>query len=128
MTWADTICMRCWRYWADSSASAGFARTREPMRPYTNSQNPDFMTNMEYETINHLSAALEFECGAYGTLVCASDAYAEKPRLEFFAPRGSIVYEDPNSYGARVLLSRKGQGYDYVEMPLRTALRPTRAA
>ena len=96
---------------------SGFARTREPMRPYTNSQNPDFLTNMEYETINHLSAALEFECGAYGTLVCASDAYAEKPRLEFFGTEGSIVYEDPNSYGARVLLSRKGQGYDYVEMP-----------
>lgn len=96
---------------------SGFVRTREPLRPYTNARNPEFMNNMEYETINHLSAALEFESGVYGTLVCASDAYAERPRLEFFGTEGSIVYEDPNSYGARVLLSRKGQSYEYVEMP-----------
>ncbi len=96
---------------------SGFARMRAPERPYTNSANPSFMENMEYETINHMSAALEFECGAYGTLVCASDAYAERPRLEFFGTEGSIVYEDPNCYGARLLFSRKGQSFDYVEMP-----------
>lgn len=86
----------------------GFAKTMQPRRPYLNPRHPQYKEEFDFTTPNMMVAALEFDCGAYGTITTMSESFAETPRLEIYGTEGTLVLSDPNNYGDPIYLIRDG--------------------
>jgi predicted dehydrogenase len=97
--------------------AAGFAQCRHQDRTIKNVKHPKYGEHCRIETINALTGSLEFESGAMGSLILASEGFGETPRIEIYGTEGTLVCPDPNTFGGPVLLKRNGGG-DFVSMPL----------
>ena len=97
--------------------AAGFAQCRTPFRVWENPRHPNYGEEFPFDTINHFSAALNFHCGANGTLSIASDHFGETPRLEIYGTRGILICNDPNNFSGDIKVKLEGNA-DFVTMPL----------
>ena len=83
----------------------GSARATFPTRTITS--QPKHGTIIEVETPTHLSAVLDFENGAVGTLVTSFDVWAHgMPNIEIYGTEGSLKVPDPNGFGGLVQVKR----------------------
>ncbi len=99
-----------------AAKAAGFAKCTRPVRRFENPRHPNYGEDFDYNTINTLSAALDFHCGANGTLAIVSDHFGETPRLEIYGTRGALICNDPNNFTGDIRL--KLEGGDFHSMPL----------
>lgn len=74
-------------------------------------------------TDTHITASLEFECGAVVTLITSFDVWdSELPKMEFYGTKGALSINDidpvdgPNLFGGDVLL-RTEDNYRWIGMP-----------
>ena len=95
----------------------GFARPYEN-KTYMHPFNPKYGEKLELPTSSMLSAALEFDCGAYGSLVCLGESFMpETSRIEIYGTDGTLIVPDPNCYDGPVKLLRNGDTR-FLEVPL----------
>lgn len=88
--------------------ATGFTQTRNRIRPYLNPRHPEYKENMEIDTINNITAAMEFESGVLGSLIVTSDSFFDKARIEVLGTQGTLTIHDPNDYSGPITLKRSG--------------------
>lgn len=94
----------------------GFAYTHDKVRPYLNPDHTKFNEDYTINTINTLSASLEFACGTLGTFSISSEYHSGREIFEIHGTEGSLYLGDPNGFGEKVYI-QKGNG-DRVEFPI----------
>lgn len=94
----------------------GFATTHNAVRPYLNPNHSKFDEPFTVNTLNTLSAALEFDCGVLGTFSISSEYNTGRQLFEIFGTEGRLILADPNEFGEDVYL-QKGAG-EPVKFPL----------
>lgn len=95
----------------------GFARQIDQV--FQNVSSPRFGQTETIQTINMLSASLEFSCGAVGTLTTSSEGFPLPQRLEIYGTEGALICPDPNTFGGPVKLYRKSASFqEPYEFPL----------
>ena len=70
------------------------------------------------ETPTHLSAVMDFEAGAVGTMITSFDVWSHSlPRIEIYGSEGSLSVPDPNTFRGPVRACRAG-AEEWSEIPL----------
>ncbi len=86
----------------------GSARVTFPERTITSA--PKSGTRIAVEVPTHVSAVLDFECGAVATLLTSFDVWAANlPRIEVYGTEGTLGVPDPNGFGGEVRIARAGE-------------------
>ncbi|MFI3229242.1 MAG: ThuA domain-containing protein [Bacillota bacterium] len=76
----------------------------------TITSKPKYGKKIPVETPTHISALLEFECGAVITLIMSFDVHAHHlPKLEVYGSEGSMTIPDPNTFGGEVTINMHGK-------------------
>ena len=94
----------------------GFAKTNNQTRPYLNPRHSKFNDDYFTDTINTISAALEFDCGLYATFSMSSDYNTTNQIFEIIGTEGRLILADPNNFGDKVYIQKNGG--EPVEFPL----------
>jgi len=94
----------------------GFAKTNNQTRPYLNPRHSKFNEDFFVNTINTISATLEFECGLLCNFSMSSDYNTPRHIFEIYGTEGRLILADPNNFGDSVYL-QKGSG-EKIEFPL----------
>jgi predicted dehydrogenase len=73
---------------------------------------------VDVEVFTHVSATLEFENGAIGTLITSFDVWAANlPRIEIYGTKGSLSVPDPNTFDGAVKV-KVGKESDWEDIAL----------
>lgn len=95
---------------------AGIARITFPTRTITS--EPKRGTTIEVETPTHITGSVQFTNGAIGMVVQSFDVWhGNVAPLILHGTEGSLLVGDPNSFGDRVQIRRKGDS-DWQDVPL----------
>lgn len=94
----------------------GFAKTNNQTRPYLNPRHSKFNDDYFTDTINTISAALEFDCGLYATFSMSSDYNTTNQIFEIIGTEGRLILADPNNFGDKIYIKKNGS--EPVEFPL----------
>lgn len=94
----------------------GFAKTNNQTRPYLNPKHSKFNEDYFTDTINTISATLEFDCGLYATFSMSSDYNTTNQIFEIIGTEGRLILADPNNFGDKVYLQKNGN--EPVEFPI----------
>ncbi|HIZ53432.1 Gfo/Idh/MocA family protein [Enterococcus eurekensis] len=92
--------------------------TRKSFASRMITSQPQARTEINVEVPTYVTGILEFENGAIGNLLTTFDVvYQEQARFEIYGSKGTLIVPDPNFFGEKVYLLRKGAD-DFKEMPL----------
>jgi predicted dehydrogenase len=82
-------------------------------------------TVMDVEIATHISATLEFECGAVGSMLMSFDVLRHSlPRIEIYGSEGALSVPDPNTFGGPVRLCRRGdKDWEDIELTHEVGMR-----
>ena len=95
----------------------GSVRITFPERTISNS-SPRQGEKILVETPTHLSAVMDFEAGAVGTMITSFDVWSHSlPRIEIYGSEGSLSVPDPNTFRGPVRARRAG-AEEWSEIPL----------
>ena len=95
---------------------SGFAMTHNQNRPYLNPRHSKFEEDYFVDTLNTISAVMEFDCGVHCTFSMSSEYNTGRHIFEVFGTEGRLILADPNEFGEKVYL-QKGNT-EPVEFPL----------
>lgn len=94
----------------------GMEQTTFPTRMITS--EPLAGTVIDVQVPTHITALLQFTCGATATLLMTFDVWAAQlPHLEIYGTEGSLHGPDPNTFGGPVLI-RRGNGSSWEDVPI----------
>jgi predicted dehydrogenase len=83
------------------------ARITFPQRTITS--KPKYGQKIDVDVPTHVSAILDFENGAVGTLITSFDVWATKlPFVQIYGTEGSLDVPDPNTFGGPVRIFHSG--------------------
>ncbi|MBN1899844.1 Gfo/Idh/MocA family oxidoreductase [Candidatus Sumerlaeota bacterium] len=95
---------------------SGITRVTFPERLITS--QPKYGTKIDVEVPTHVVGALDFSCGAVGTIITSFDVWAHQmPCIEIYGTEGTLAVPDPNCFGGPVRL-RRANSNEWREMPL----------
>lgn len=86
----------------------GFAYTHEKERPYLNPRHSKFAEPFIVNTLNTLSASLEFNNGVLGTFSISSEYNTTSQVFEIIGTEGRLILADPNCFGENVYIQKGG--------------------
>lgn len=81
--------------------------TRQVDQVFQNVSSPRFGQTEHIDTINMMSASLEFSSGVIGSMTTSTEGFPFPQRLEVHGTEGALICPDPNTFGGPVLLYRK---------------------
>ncbi len=94
---------------------AGISRITRPTRTITS--EPKRGQVITVETPTHITGSAQFANGAIATLVMSFDVVAHRlPWIEVYGTEGTLAVPDPNGFGGKVLLRRRGES-EWQEIP-----------
>ena len=73
---------------------------------------------IQVEVPTHIAGILEFDSGAIGEITTSFDVWhSSLPAISVYGSEGTLIVPDPNGFGGKPLLRRKGDS-DWQEVPL----------
>ena len=78
--------------------------TRQVDQVFQNVSSPRFGQTEHIDTINMMSASLEFSSGVIGSMTTSTEGFPFPQRLEVHGTEGALICPDPNTFGGPVLL------------------------
>lgn len=94
----------------------GFAKTRNPVRPYLNPRHSRFADDFSVNTPNTISCAFEFDSGVYGTMSISSEYSTSENVFKIIGTEGQLDLGDPNEFDGKIYITKNGS--ETMEFPL----------
>lgn len=96
---------------------SGFADNTNPEYTIENPKSPDFGKTFLVENENVMVASMKYRSGVYGTMnFNANTIWPQVPVLTIYGTEGILNLPDPDRFGGKVLLQKKGMA-ESVEIP-----------
>lgn len=88
--------------------ATGFAITRNPDRTFLNPISPRYKDPFHVETINTISASMQFENGVLGALTITSESVTGVQKIDVIGTEGLLSIHDPNDFSGPITVKRPG--------------------
>lgn len=97
---------------------SGYSYTRKAHRPYLNPRHELFGEDFFVDTPNTVSACMKFRSGLLCNLNISSEYHYTAQEFTIYGTEGVLYLGDPNNFGDKIYISRKGDSAERCEFPL----------
>lgn len=97
---------------------SGYSYTRKAHRSYLNPRNKLFGEDFFVDTPNTISSCIKFKNGLLCNLSISSEYHYTAQEFTIYGTEGILYLGDPNNFGDKIYISRKGDSNERFEFPL----------